>query len=79
MHWGYGFWPIIPLLIWIGIAFCIFGALRYRSGWRGWQRPASPPSLELPAQEILRRRYALGEIDDATFERMRERLQDVRE
>jgi hypothetical protein len=33
-----------------------------------------PPFHHLDAVEILRQRYASGEIDDATFEHMRERL-----
>ena len=32
-------------------------------------------SFELDAMEILRRRYARGEIDGTTFEQMRERLE----
>lgn len=35
--------------------------------------PTSPPS-HLDALEILRQRYARGEIDDVTFQHMRERL-----
>lgn len=30
---------------------------------------------DVPAMEILRQRYAAGEINDATFERMRQRLE----
>jgi len=34
----------------------------------------TPPLIHLDALEILRRRYASGEIDDTTFQHMRERL-----
>ena len=34
----------------------------------------TPPPVHLDALEILRRRYASGEIDDVTFQHMRERL-----
>jgi len=39
----------------------------------GYYHP-TPPPIHLDALEILRRRYASGEIDDATFQHMRERL-----
>ena len=38
--------------------------------------PGMPPSQPL-AMEILRQRYARGEIDAATFENMRERLENT--
>jgi len=38
--------------------------------------PGPPPS-QLSALEILRQRYARGEIDAATFENMRERLENT--
>jgi putative membrane protein len=38
--------------------------------------PGPPPS-QLSAMEILRQRYARGEIDAATFENMRERLENT--
>ncbi|HEX7737306.1 MAG TPA: SHOCT domain-containing protein [Ktedonobacteraceae bacterium] len=76
MHWlhaGFGFWPLFPLL-WIGlIVFVCFNARRW-FGWRsypGQQRPFA----EANALEILRQRYARGEIDGPTFDQMRERLE----
>jgi hypothetical protein len=44
-----------------------------RSHYHGYPYPAIP-LFHLDALEILRRRYASGEIDDTTFEHMRERL-----
>jgi uncharacterized membrane protein len=76
-HWGFGFWPLFPLF-WIGIiAFLCWGARR-RFAWRGrggpfyasGERPFEPNALE-----ILRRRYARGEIDATTFDQMSERLE----
>ncbi len=45
---------------------------------RRWGRPQprqdSPSPAALSAREILSQRYARGEIDQATFERLREQL-----
>ncbi len=76
MHWihsGFTFWPLFPLL-WIGlIVFVCFNARRWFAwrGQRGWQQPF----VETNAMEILRQRYARGEIDGQTFDLMRERLE----
>jgi hypothetical protein len=37
--------------------------------------PYQPPVQQVSAQEILRQRFARGEIDAATFDQMRERLE----
>lgn len=77
MHWGFGFWPLFPLF-WIGIiAFLCWSARR----WYGWRDRRGPfygqgeAPFEPNAMEILRRRYARGEIDGITFDQMRERLE----
>ncbi|GLV60408.1 hypothetical protein KDH_72280 [Dictyobacter sp. S3.2.2.5] len=73
MHWGYGFWPMIPVF-WIGfVALVCWGASRM-FGWRNRRVPFGMP-MGPDALEILRRRYASGEIDGATFDQMRERLE----
>jgi len=73
MMWGYGFgwgWFMMAFggILWIAILVILVWALI-----RWWERrePISGPS----ALEILRQRYVRGEIDTATFEQMRERLQ----
>lgn len=85
MMWGYGYgtpsagmttWMIISSILWlviVGIA--VWALVR----WLTAHRPASsqtPSSAAASpsALEILRQRYARGEIDEPTFERMHTRL-----
>ena len=83
MYWGFwGFGPGLWLLgglLWIVIwAFLFWGLTRWfgsRNRRMPFYHPDQPP-VELSALEILRQRYARGEIDAATFERMRERLEN---
>ena len=84
--WGYssgmGWWMFLSSLFWlvlIGIA--VWALVRWVSHQtrtpprdHSVKRPAMGPS----AEEILRQRYARGEIDAATFEQMRERLDATR-
>ncbi|BCL78909.1 SHOCT domain-containing protein [Ktedonobacteria bacterium brp13] len=70
LHSGFGFWPLFPLF-WIGL---IVWLCRGAGRWFGW-RGRRGPFVEANAQEILRQRYARGEIDGTTFDHMRERLQ----
>jgi putative membrane protein len=87
MMWGYGFaWPGMVLmmlsgLLWLAvIGVAIWALVRWASRdatMRG--QPGATPGREPSAMETLRQRYARGEIDTATFEDMRARLEATRE
>ncbi len=84
--WGYGYgwwWPGMLLmgLFWIAVLGLIVWAVIAAVGRRSHVPPGGGPGgpggpMGGPsAMEVLRQRYARGEIDDATYERMRERLE----
>lgn len=79
MMWGYGFgWFGMTLMmlgstLWIALLIVLAWALIRWLNHRT-TRPIQPGN-GLTAMEILRQRYARGEIDTATFEHMRERLE----
>jgi len=83
MLWGYGYaWPMIGMviwnLVWLGLlAVGIWLLIRWIAHTAA-TRPR-PPADQPSAMEILRQRYARGEIDTTTFEQMRERLEADRE
>ena len=84
MMWGYGFsWGgmflmSLGMVLWIALLVVLVWAL---IRWLNRRTTSSVPPVTtasaggLPAIEILRQRYARGEIDTATFEQMRERLE----
>ncbi len=75
MGWGYGmgwFWPIIMVAFWIVVIVAIVFLIRWliktpRAG-KQWARS------EDSALEILKRRYARGEIDKQEFEEKKKDL-----
>jgi len=73
IYWGMGFWPLFPLL-WLGLIVGLCFWTRRWFGWRGNRASFTRP-FEANALEILRQRYACGEIDGPTFDHMRERLE----
>lgn len=62
-----GFGLIIPLLL--------IGAVAYALGWRPQLNQTQPPSAGQTPLEILKARYAQGEIDHEEYEQMRRDLQ----
>ncbi|THV41551.1 SHOCT domain-containing protein [Glycomyces buryatensis] len=70
-------WGLFMLLFWAGfIALIIWAVLRFsKSGAMAAHRPPFTPMQHGTAREILDRRYATGEIDAATYEDMRARLE----
>jgi uncharacterized membrane protein len=92
MFWGFhGLWLLLPLLLlgkffWILLLALLIGALvrgfSRRNRWMAFDgrtpfyNPGTPPA-QASAMEILRQRYARGEIDATTFDQMRERLEAV--
>lgn len=81
MMWGFGWngmgavWMIVGSLFWLAVLGVLIWALVRWLGGRS-QAP-TPPSARnrQSALDILRERYARGEIDATTFEQMRERLE----
>jgi putative membrane protein len=94
MFWGFhGLWLLLPLLLigkffWIILLVLLIGALvrrvSSRNGQIAYYRHAplyrhDMPPVQTSAMEILRQRYARGEIDGVTYEQMRERLESSRD
>lgn len=83
MMWGYYnnggmiVWAIISSLFWLGLAaVAVWALVRWVSRP---SHPATPPTTPGPGQpsalDILKMRYARGEIDAATFQQMRADLE----
>ncbi len=76
--WEYGiagFWWLIPLFIFIMIIACVF-MMRGCSCMSGSRYPGGRSrrfSADSP-EEILKKRYALGEIDRKQYEEIKERI-----
>ncbi|GCE07720.1 hypothetical protein KDAU_50490 [Dictyobacter aurantiacus] len=88
MMWGYGYEPGwagwlmmgVSNILWIALlGLLVWAVIRWLERRSSASGPGGPRTLVHgpSALEILGQRYARGEIDTATFEQMRERLQTV--
>lgn len=80
----HGLWFMFPFFFlghffWFIVLALLIGTLVRRLGYRRWHMPYysnfGVPPAQSSAMEILRQRYARGEIDAVTFDQMRERLE----
>jgi putative membrane protein len=72
--WGvWGFGLLIRLAVWAGIILLVVGIFRNRFS-AGRPHDGSSDTQELSSEEILRRRYAAGDISREQYEEMRQVL-----
>ncbi|HEX6123181.1 MAG TPA: SHOCT domain-containing protein [Ktedonobacterales bacterium] len=74
---GMAWWMVLLSLFWlvlIGLAVWAFVRWVAHQTRAGGEPPSARTAAGPSALEILRQRYARGEIDSETFERMREQL-----
>ncbi|GHP00024.1 hypothetical protein KSF_100710 [Reticulibacter mediterranei] len=80
MMWGYGYgWTMLWMVFWnlfwlVLLGVLIWGIIRWLGGRTFHSAGHDLGSAPRSALDILQERYACGEIDETTFEHMRERL-----
>ena len=78
MPWYDGSWWIFPIVMPIVMLIVVFVALSMFRGaivgpWQPWSRERDEPSRD-DSFDILRRRFARGEVTEEEYERLREVL-----
>lgn len=71
---GLAVWMIVSALFWLGVAAVVIWALVRLANRFSRGTGASGPTVQPSAAEILKARYARGEIDEGTFREMMAQL-----
>ena len=75
--WASFFWMALSMVFWLFVLLGVLGLLVWAlARWLGHgpTHLAAPPPPPASALDVLRQRYAGGEIDEPTYLRMREQL-----
>jgi putative membrane protein len=72
--WGFPFFPLIWVAVWLVIIFFIFGRFGHRRHWDRY----NDSRKEMSAEEVLADRFAQGEIDEKEYENRLEVLKKHR-
>lgn len=72
---GFGFGLIFMLIFWALVIFAIFALIRGFSGHGCWHNIGDHKNKENDAINILKQRYAKGEISKDDFEKMKKDLE----
>ena len=68
-HEGMGWWMVFGGVVWV----LFIGALVYLASGASGRDRSAPEKNDTPL-DVAKRRYAAGEISEAEFERIREKL-----
>jgi len=78
--WG-GWWimpivmPLVMVVVLVTMLYLMFGHGGFRPPWSDSDRPSSHPRDAETAMEVLKKRYAKGEITREEFEQMKKDLE----
>ena len=75
--WMGGMWifPVIMIVVFLTVIYFIFGRGNFRPPWMGSDVYHNSSNKE-SAEEILKKRYARGEISKIEFEQMKKDISD---